>query len=39
MDLSDRLTTVTFLLRDRDSRFTTAFDGTVASADHREGTD
>jgi putative transposase len=26
MDLSDRVTTVTFLLRDRDSRFTAAFD-------------
>jgi putative transposase len=26
MDLADRLTTITFLLRDRDSRFTTPFD-------------
>jgi putative transposase len=26
MDLTDRATTITFLLRDRDSRFTTAFD-------------
>lgn len=32
MDLSDRVTTVTFLLRDQDSRFTAAFD-TVFTAD------
>jgi putative transposase len=32
MDLADRATTITFLLRDRDSRFTTAFD-TVFAAD------
>ena len=32
MDLSDRVTTVKFLLRDRDSRFTAAFDA-VFTAD------
>jgi putative transposase len=32
MDLSDRATTITFLLRDRDSRFTRAFDA-VCTAD------
>jgi putative transposase len=32
MDLADRATTITFLLRDRDSRFTTAFDA-VFTAD------
>jgi transposase InsO family protein len=32
MDLADRASTITFLLRDRDSRFTTAFD-TVFTAD------
>ncbi len=32
MDLADHATTITFLLRDRDSRFTTAFD-TVFTAD------
>ena len=32
MDLTDRATTVTFLLRDRDSRFTSAFDA-VFTAD------
>jgi transposase InsO family protein len=32
MDLADRATTIKFLLRDRDSRFTTAFD-TVFAAD------
>ncbi|MGH3630606.1 MAG: hypothetical protein ACRDRL_24600, partial [Sciscionella sp.] len=33
MDLADRATTITFLLRDRDSRFTRAFDG-VFTADN-----
>jgi putative transposase len=32
MDISDRATTITFLLRDRDSRFTRAFDA-VFTAD------
>jgi transposase InsO family protein len=32
MDLTDRATTITFLLRDRDSRFTRAFDA-VFTAD------
>jgi putative transposase len=31
MDLADRATTITFLLRDRDSRFTTAFDVVFAA--------
>ena len=35
MDLSDRLTTMKFLLRDRDSRFTTAFDAVFAADDIR----
>jgi putative transposase len=30
MDISDRATTITFLLRDRDSRFTSAFDAVFA---------
>ena len=32
MDLGDHLTAITFLLRDRDSRFTRAFDGVFAAA-------
>jgi putative transposase len=35
MDLSDRLTTVTFLLRDRDSRFTAAFDAVFTAGSIR----
>jgi putative transposase len=31
MDLADHATTITFLLRDRDSRFTTAFDAVFAA--------
>jgi hypothetical protein len=31
MDISDRATTITFLLRDRDSRFTSAFDAVFAA--------
>jgi putative transposase len=31
MDLADRVTTITLLLRDRDSRFTTAFDAVLAA--------
>lgn len=31
MDLADRATTITFLLRDRDSRCTTAFDTVLAA--------
>jgi putative transposase len=32
MDISDRATTITFLLRDRDSRFTRAFDAVFTAA-------
>jgi putative transposase len=35
MNLADRVTTVKFLLRDRDSRFTRAFDAVFAAADIR----
>src|SRR5262249_23751706 len=35
MDLADRATTIKFLLRDRDSRFTTAFDAVFAANDIR----
>lgn len=35
MDLADRATTITFLLRDRDSRSTTAFDAVFAANDIR----
>jgi putative transposase len=35
MDPADRVTTMTFLLRDRDSRFTRAFDAMFAAEDIR----
>ena len=35
MDLADRVTTITLLLRDRDSRFTTALDAVFAADDIR----
>ena len=35
MDLADRASTLTFLLRDRDSRFTTAFDAVFTADDIR----